>query len=69
MDDVDKNIEEYDLNKIRKELILYHDMIANKLSNKKCNPIVAELFIRGRKLNLENLFLLHNLIFLRQKKY
>ena len=69
MDDVDKNIEEYDLNKIRKELILYHDMIANKLSNKKRNPIVAELFIRGRKLNLENLFLLPNLIFLRQKKY
>ena len=26
-------------------------MIANMLSNKKRNPIVIELFIRGRKLN------------------
>ena len=27
-------------------------MIANMLSNKKLNPIVSELFIRGRKLNI-----------------
>ena len=27
-------------------------MIADMLSNKKLNPIVIELFIRGRKLNI-----------------
>ena len=50
-------------NKIRlkkiKNIIVFDDMIADMLSNKKLNPIVTELFIRGRKLN--------NLIFLRQK--
>ena len=28
------------------------DMIADMINNKKLNPIVTELFIRGRKLNL-----------------
>ena len=41
-------------------------MIADMLSNKKLNPIVTELFIRGRKLNI-SLFLLHNFILLCQK--
>ena len=35
--------------KKRKMLIVFDDMIVDKLSNKKINPIVAELFIRGRK--------------------
>ena len=30
-------------------LIVFDDMVADKLSNKKLNPIVIELFIRGRK--------------------
>ena len=33
-------------------LIVFDDMIADMLSNKKFNPIVTELFIRGRKLNI-----------------
>ena len=32
-------------------MIVFDDMIADMLSNKKRNPIVTELFIRGRKLN------------------
>ena len=52
MDDIYKNIEEYNPNKKRKILIVFDDMIANMLSNKKLNPIVTELFIRGRKLNI-----------------
>ena len=40
-------------------------MIADMLCNKKVNPIVAELFIRGRKLNI--FFLSHNLILQFQK--
>ena len=38
--------------KKRKALILFDDMIANMLSNKNLNPIVTELFIRGRNLIL-----------------
>ena len=52
MDNIYKNIEEYNLNKKRKILIVFYDMIADMLSNKKLNPIVTELFIRGRKLNI-----------------
>ena len=51
MDDIYKNIEEYDLNKKPKILIVFDDMIADMLNNKKLSPIVTELFIRGRKLN------------------
>ena len=32
-------------------------MIADMLSNKKLNPIVTELFIRGRKLNISVVFI------------
>ena len=32
-------------------------MIANMLSNKKLNPVVIELFIRGRKLNISLVFI------------
>ena len=51
MDDIYKNVEEYNPNKKRKIFIVFYDMIANMLSNKKRNPIVTKLFIRGRKLN------------------
>ena len=52
MDDIYKNIEEYILGNERKRLILFDDIIADMLSNKKLNSVVAELFIRGRKLNI-----------------
>ena len=48
MNDIYNNIEDYNPNKKRKILILFDDMIADMLSNKKLNPIVTELFIRGR---------------------
>ena len=57
MDDIYKNIEEYNPNKKRKILIKFDYMIADILSNKKLNPIVAELFIRGRKLNISLVFI------------
>ena len=65
MDGIYKNIEEYNLNKRQKILIVFDDMITDMLSNKKLNPIVTEFFIRGRKLNI-SLFLLHSLISLLQ---
>ena len=51
-----KDIEEYNPNKKRKILIVFDDMIADMLSNKKLNPIITELFIRGRKLNISLVF-------------
>ena len=57
MDDVYKNIKEYNLNKKRKILIVFDDIIADMLSNKKLNPIVTELFIRGRKLDISLVFI------------
>ena len=35
-----------------KKLIGFDDIIADMLINKKINPIVTELFIKGRKLNI-----------------
>ena len=51
MQDVYKNIEEYNLGKKRKVLIVFDGMIADMINNKKFNktPIVTKLFIRGRK--------------------
>ena len=57
MDDIYKNIEEYNPNKKCKILIAFDDMIADMLSNRKFNSIVAELFIRGRKLNISLVFI------------
>ena len=52
MDDIYKNIEENNPNKKRKILIVFDGMIPDMLSNKKFNPIVTELFVRSRKLNI-----------------
>ena len=56
MEDIYKNIEELNPNKKRQILIVFDDMIADMLSNKKINPIVTEVFIRGRKLNISLAF-------------
>ena len=59
---------EYNPNKKHKILIVFDDMIAGMLSNKKLNKIVTEIFIRGRKLNISLVLLLCiNLILLFQK--
>ena len=57
MRDVYKNIEDYNLGKERKILIIFDDMIADMINNKKLNPIVTELFIRGRKRNISIVFI------------
>ena len=57
MRDVYKNIEDYNLGRERKILIVFDDMIADMIKNKKLNPIVTELFIRGRKLNISIVFI------------
>ena len=57
MQDVYKNIEEYNLDQKRKILIVFDDMIADLINDKKINPVVSELFIRGRKLNISFVFI------------
>ena len=57
MNDIYTNIEEYNSNKKRKILIVFDDITVDMLSNKKLNPIVTELFIRGRKLNISLVFI------------
>ena len=58
MQDVYKNIEDYNPIKKRKVLIISDDMIADMINNNnKLNPIVTELFIRGRKLNISIVFI------------
>ena len=49
MKDVYKDINEYNIDKERKILIVFYDMIADMINNKKLNSIVTELFVRGRK--------------------
>ena len=56
MDDNYENIEEWNPNKKSKVLIVFDDMIADMLSNQKLNPIVTELFIKGKKLNISLFF-------------
>ena len=56
MNEIYKNIEEYNSNKKLKILIIF-DMVADILSNKKLNPAGTELFIRGRELNISLVFI------------
>ena len=57
MCDVYKNIDDYNFDKENKILIVFDDMIADIINNKKLNSLVTELFIRGRKLNLSLIFI------------
>ena len=57
MQDVYKNTEDYNPIKKRKILIVFDDMIADMINNDKLNPIVTELFVRGRKLNISIVFI------------
>ena len=45
------------LSKKRKVLIVFDDMIADMINDKKLNSVVTELFIRGRKLNILLVFI------------
>ena len=57
MQDVYKNIEDYNPIEKHKVLIIFDDMIADMISNNKLNQIVTELFIPGRKLNISIVFI------------
>ena len=57
MHDVYNKINDYNPDKESKILIVFDDMIADMINNKKLNSIVTELFIRGRKLNISLVFI------------
>ena len=60
MQDVYKNLDEYNVDKERKYKQFFDDMIADMVNNKKLNSIVNELFIRGRKLNISIVFVMQS---------
>ena len=57
MNDIYKNIEEYNPSRNCKILKYFDDMIADIFINKKLNPVVTELFIRDRKQNIYLVFI------------
>ena len=61
IDDVYENLEDYSQTQKRGVLNMMilelDDMVADMESNKKLSPIVTELFLRGRKLNISLVFI------------
>ena len=57
MHKVYKNIDNHNLDKENKILIVFDDVIPDMIKNKELNSIVTELFIRGRKLNISLVFI------------
>ena len=55
-DDVFENIDDYNTKRKRRVLIVFDDMIADIMTNKKFQSIIKELFIRYRKLNISIVF-------------
>ena len=63
IDDVYVNIDDYNHSKRRKILIVFDDMIADIMSNKKFPAIIKELFFRCRKLNIPLVFITQSYFF------
>ena len=57
IDDVYENIDDYNPTRKRKKLIVFDDMIADIMTNKKFQTIIKELFTRCRKLNISLVFI------------
>ena len=57
IDDVYENLEDYNPTKKRIVTTVFNDMIADMDANKKLNSIVTELFLRGRKINIQLAFI------------
>ena len=57
VNDVNDNIDLYNPNRKRKVLIVFDDMTADIMTNKKFQLIIKELFIRCRKINISFVFI------------
>ena len=60
MNDVYENIDLYNPNRQRKVLIVFDDMIADVMTNKKFQSIIKELFIRCTKINISLVFIIQS---------
>ena len=56
MNDIYENINNHNLDRTRIILIVFDDMIADIMTNKKFQSLIKELFIRCRKLNISLVF-------------
>ena len=57
MRDVYKYIDDYNVDKDRKILIIFGDMIADMIHIKNLYSVITELIITGRKLNIPLVFI------------
>ena len=57
MDDVYENIDDYNVIRKREKIIVFDDMIADIMTNRRFQAIIKELFIRCRKLNISLVFI------------
>ena len=57
MNDVYANVDNYNPNRKRKILIVFDDMIADIMKQKKFQSIIKEFFIRCRKINISLVFI------------
>ena len=60
MRNVYKNIDDCNSDKENNILIVFDDMIAYMINNKKLNSVVTELFVRGRKLTISLVFIIQS---------
>ena len=56
MDDVYNNTDDYNPKKKRKILLVFDDMFADIMTNKKFQAIIKELFVRCRRLNMSCIY-------------
>ena len=63
MDGVYENISDYNPIRKRKKIIVFDDMIADIMTNKRFQAIIKELFIRCRKLNISLVFITQSYFF------
>ena len=63
MDDVCENIHDYNATIKRKKSIVFDDMIADIMTNRRFQVIIKELFITCRKLNISLVFITQSYFF------
>ena len=63
MDDVYENIDDYNPIRKRRKWVVFDDMIADIMDNRRFQTIIKELFIRCRKLNISLAFITQSLFF------
>ena len=57
LDDVYENIDDYNPDRKRKDLIVFNDTFSDVISDNKFQAVVKELFIRCRELNISQVFI------------